>query len=244
MVSDTLIALDHDVFGAIHHFYGRSPAFDDFVWLISSNYLFKGVVSAMIFWWLWFKPHPQLAEVRSKLTSLLLLSVLAIFLGRLLALELPFRNRPFLHPELIRWSQERLSNQRLDDWSSMPSDHAVLYFALATGFLMIDRSAGILALLHAVFMVSLVRVYIGMHFPGDILVGALVGTAAAVLLLRPFRELIRVVSRQLGLSDLSVRQPELFYPLLFFVTLQFATMFDPARSFARSMAEIFRSVAG
>ncbi|WP_299361720.1 phosphatase PAP2 family protein [uncultured Paracoccus sp.] len=242
MVPDTLIALDHQVFAAIHQFYGLSWAVDSLIWLISTNPLFKGVVSAMMFWWLWFRPHPQLSLVRSKLSALLLLSVVAIFLGRLLALQLPFRDRPFMHPELIRWSDDKLSSIHLDGWSSMPSDHAVMYFALATGYMIIDRKVGTLALLHAALVISLTRVYNGVHFPGDILVGALLGVAAALLLMQPLQKALLVAGHAIGAVDLSSRRPELFYPLMFLVTLQFATMFETARGFVGSIGEILFAV--
>jgi hypothetical protein len=60
----------------------------------------------------------------------------------------------------------------LSGWSSFPSDHACLFFALATGLCLISPVIGGLALLHASLIVSLPRIYLGLHYPTDVLAGA------------------------------------------------------------------------
>jgi undecaprenyl-diphosphatase len=67
---------------------------------------------------------------------------------------------------------------------SFPSDHATAAFAIAVALLLRHRKAGILALVMAV-MVSVARVAVGTHYPGDVLAGAALGSAAALLLWHP-----------------------------------------------------------
>jgi len=62
---------------------------------------------------------------------------------------------------------------------SFPSDHATAAFAIAVAILLRNRRAGLLALAMAA-MVSIARVAVGVHYPGDVLGGALLGTLAAI----------------------------------------------------------------
>ena len=67
---------------------------------------------------------------------------------------------------------------------SFPSDHATAAFAIAVALLLRHRKAGILALIMAVTL-GVARVAVGTHYPGDVLAGALLGTAAALILWHP-----------------------------------------------------------
>jgi undecaprenyl-diphosphatase len=67
---------------------------------------------------------------------------------------------------------------------SFPSDHATAAFAIAVAIALRSRRAGALALLLAT-IVSVARVAVGVHYPGDVLGGAALGALAALLLWIP-----------------------------------------------------------
>jgi len=67
-----------------------------------------------------------------------------------------------------------------NDWA-FPSNHTVVAFAAATTLWMADRRLGRIAVLAAVAM-GFSRVYVGAHYPHDVLAGALVGIAAGAFL--------------------------------------------------------------
>ena len=72
--------------------------------------------------------------------------------------------------------------------ASFPSDHTSLSFAIAFAVLMFDTVAGVLFLVLAV-LIGVGRLFIGAHYPGDVLAGVLVGLVSALVavkLLRPF----------------------------------------------------------
>ena len=63
---------------------------------------------------------------------------------------------------------------------SFPSDHAAAAFAIAFAVLAFSRRAGV-GFLVAATLIALSRVALGLHYPGDVLAGLLVGWAAATL---------------------------------------------------------------
>lgn len=66
------------------------------------------------------------------------------------------------------------------DWS-FPSNHSVIAFAAAASLWFVDRRLGAVAGLFAVLMAAS-RVWVGVHYPHDVAVGALVGLLVAVVL--------------------------------------------------------------
>jgi membrane-associated phospholipid phosphatase len=86
------------------------------------------------------------------------------------------RARPYVdHP-----SNAHLLIPRSTD-PSFPSDHATGAFAIAVAIWLYDRTAGAVFLVLAL-LVSFARVYVGTHYPGDVLGGAVLGALVALLL--------------------------------------------------------------
>jgi membrane-associated phospholipid phosphatase len=63
---------------------------------------------------------------------------------------------------------------------SFPSDHATVAGAVAVGLLFANRRLGIAASVLAVLM-AFTRVYVGAHYPGDVLAGLLLGGLVSTL---------------------------------------------------------------
>lgn len=86
------------------------------------------------------------------------------------------RARPYIsHP-----AHAHLLVSRSHD-PSFPSDHAAGAFALALGVWVYDRTFGTLLLLVA-GAIAFSRVFVGTHYPSDVVAGALLGAAAVALL--------------------------------------------------------------
>jgi undecaprenyl-diphosphatase len=104
------------------------------------------------------------------------------------------RTRPFLdHP-----AHAHLLVARSHD-PSFPSDHATGAFALAFGLWLYDRTFGAVFLILAA-IVAVARVYVGTHYPGDVLGGALlgIGVASALYLIPPTRRLLEAIAHRFG----------------------------------------------
>lgn len=88
---------------------------------------------------------------------------------------------------------------------SFPSDHATAAFAIAFAILFFSRRAGIVFLVGAT-AIALSRVFAGVHYPSDILGGAVVGLgAAAIVVLLLQRPIAWFTSRLSRLTDPLVR---------------------------------------
>ena len=62
---------------------------------------------------------------------------------------------------------------------SMPSNHAANAFAFVTPFFIMFKNRMRYALIVIAFFVAISRVYVGVHYPSDIIVGGVIGTALA-----------------------------------------------------------------
>lgn len=107
-------------------------------------------------------------------------------------------NQPIVHAVAERRPYDQLSGvlvlvHRSAD-ASFPSDHATMAGAATAGLLLVDRRLGLTAAVAAVLM-AFARVYVGAHFPLDVLAGLAVGAVVAVLVQLAAPALARVVRR-------------------------------------------------
>ena len=170
--------------GIIHFlnaFAHRSEVLDSIAVFLMGNGLITGGVLMSLFWAAWVSRGTNPAECREVLIFGLMSSALSLFVARTLALSLPFRVRPVLNPIVDFRLPYSMSPSALIGWSSFPSDHAALFFGLAATLYLVSRPIGILAFLHAFFVVNLPRVYTGVHYSSDILAGAALGCTFASL---------------------------------------------------------------
>jgi undecaprenyl-diphosphatase len=79
--------------------------------------------------------------------------------------------------------------------ASFPSDHTSLSFAIAFAVLMFDTLAGVVFLVIAA-IIGVGRLFIGAHYPGDVLAGVAVGLGAAFVVVRLLPRFVDFVVRQ------------------------------------------------
>lgn len=82
-----------------------------------------------------------------------------------------YRERPFANGTV-----NLLVNQQPD--SSFPSRHTITAFAVAQSIYLANRKTGIIAYAIAL-LVGVSRIYVGVHYPSDILGGIILGVLAA-----------------------------------------------------------------
>ena len=137
-VGSTIAAVDDRVLLWLSGLLSKSPLFDKTVGWLNSAPLTKFAPISMLACWLWFRNDPQQQNTRRILLEAAIAGLAALVAGRLLALALPFRERPFLRPEL----HFNVPDFGLRTWSAFPSDHAVMAFALSASLFRISPLIG------------------------------------------------------------------------------------------------------
>src|SRR3954453_16626099 len=182
--------MDYSLFKTINGLSGNSFADGIFKFLANDLPAVLVIAVALVF----LIPWPRR---RAERRSGAVLATAAAGLGLLI-------NQPIAHavdrlrPYLAHPAHAHLLITRSHD-PSFPSDHATGGFALAFGIWLYDRTLGTILLALAAIL-SFARVYVGTHYPGDVVAGALIGMAvvAVLYLLKPTRRLIESVARGCG----------------------------------------------
>jgi undecaprenyl-diphosphatase len=168
--------LDHAIISFFNQFANKFPALDHFIGFIGTDSLVRGGLMMALFWWSWFQygeANEHNKTNRERILATVLASMFGVFIARILAIILPFRTRP-MHDPLVPFHFP-IRDEILQGWSSFPSDHAVLFFSLAMGLFLCSRFLGTIAFIDTIFFICIPRIYLGIHYPTDIIAGAFLG---------------------------------------------------------------------
>lgn len=199
------------------------------------NQLFKGGLFLAIIWWFWFvQPEQRRYDARRQIVATLIGVLVTLLLARGIADLAPLRLRPMYAAGLGYKPPSFALQGNMEDWSSFPSDTAALFFGLGFGFWRLSLRLSVLLMAYTVAWICLPRVYLGLHYPSDILAGAGLGIAtvwAVSRLMAPGRWLERrVMPFVLGTER---RWAALFYSAAFLVSYEMTVMFDDVRTLLR-----------
>jgi len=165
------------LFLAINHLAHHHNALD-LIMILSAQYIPFLLAALLLGAWFWHGARHIYAAFRAVLSGLLALG-LAPLLGLFHYQPLPFvlgLGRPLIAHEAN---------------NGFPSDHASLAFAVVTSLLLSRHALGPYALALA-FLVGFARIFVGVHFPSDVLAGALLGTLGALLIYAFGRQIDRL----------------------------------------------------
>ena len=184
--------MDETVFLWLNGFVGEVPAFDAVIELVVSDYLVP-VALALMLLALWFAGG---TSSRTKYQYGVIAAVLALALGNgsiEILNNFVLRDRPFVDHEVTLLFYEPTD-------SSFPANAAALAFGVSAAVWAFNRRVGS-ALLAVSALYAFSRVYVGVHYPLDVIAGGLIGVIAAVVahtivrLLRPFIDVLLKAGR-------------------------------------------------
>ena len=235
-------AFDGTILTFLNSFARQSRIFDQVIVSAVGNNLFKGGMIIAIFWGLWFtRSDREQEQIRKSILVTFVGTFAGLFITRILVNILPFRPRPIHNMAFPFVFPYGVCEQVLADHAmSFPSDHATMFFGLATGIFLISRRLGFLVSVYLFFNTFLLRVYYGYHHPTDIIAGALIGVASVMLVNTQFVRR-HVVDK---IFDVSLEYPRIFYGMFFLVSYQSATLFDDSRKLAAGVLRFLKIMAG
>jgi len=222
----------------LSQFTAMSAPFNQIVHYISGSNLFKGLPIIGMLWYFWFRDADPKSDTRRIIVGTLIGCVIAVLIARIANNIGPYQPRPFANAVLAYHEFIGLpvpESQALYIWSSFPSDHATLFFSLATGIFLISRRAGCLLYLYVLVFIALPRVYLGLHYPSDIVAGAILGIACAALAARgSARKLYEARS-----MALLARYPAAFQTVLFIASTEIGVLFGDVRLLVEGIVKYF-----
>lgn len=154
--------MDLYIFNIINGLSGKWVCLDGLAIFFAKYFEYALILFLIILLAVNFKKHWRivLASLISAIVSRFIITEAIRFLW--------FRPRPFVSLNLVP-----LINKSAEE-ASFPSGHASFYFALSTCIFLYNKKIGIFFYI-STFLIVLSRVYVGIHWPSDILAGALIG---------------------------------------------------------------------
>jgi membrane-associated phospholipid phosphatase len=167
---------DFHAAAALARFLGRYPLFDHAVDSALHHHLLGGIPFAAAFFYFWVQ-----AEHEHRQDDLRRL--ITVILGSLAAIALCIVSAKFiswLPPQRLPGLEHFYPSYLLADpnTNSFPSDSTALCTSIAIGIFSLNRLTGAVLLAAVPLIVSLPRMYLGGHYPADVLAGLLIGLVA------------------------------------------------------------------
>jgi len=167
----TLLRIDWSIFHALNGQLRGDDGAQDAAQIYNAWAIFALVAVAALTWFLarpGGSPRSKLAAASAGIAAVVALLVNAV-LGHLWYHARPFADHPKQTVLLVHHGAD----------NSFPSDHASVAFAVAFAVLVFHRRLGLLLLAVAVG-VGLDRIFLGVHYPIDVLTSVFVGLGAAL----------------------------------------------------------------
>jgi len=171
-----MMAFDFQLFRLINNLAGRNAVLDGLARLLVNEYFLTTIMSLILVIF-WFEGRDQ--DRRERNQKAILRAIIALFMANVvlkLCNLVYFRPRPFVD------HQVNLLFYRPTD-SSFPSNPATVGFCIATTVWLYNRQTGVLLFVLATLF-GLSRIYCGVHYPSDVIAGALPGALSAYLVVR------------------------------------------------------------
>ena len=213
----------------LNQFAAKSAVFDGIIYDLADTSFLQGGLFMAYFWWAWLRTDEPVTRRRHDIVISLAGAIVAAVISRLMQVTMPFHVRPLHAASLHFVLPIGVNPETLNYWNSLPSDHAAIYFALATAVWYQNRTLGTAAMAWTMVFGLIPRIYLGYHYPSDILAGTIVGIVLMVLIWH-FAPRTRMVDRMLAWEQ---SHRAVFYPIAFLLTYEVAILFFDVRHLAK-----------
>lgn len=156
---------DSNLYMTLEHWHGKSALFDTLMIHIANDGLYLYAIFLLIIWFI-----GRQTDNRQRLREAALSAVIAGVIGLIINIIIShiwFRTRPF-----VALHTTPLIHHAAD--ASFPSDHTTGSMGLAAGAFVFDRKIGVFFGIFSL-LIGFARVYVGVHYPTDVLAGWVIG---------------------------------------------------------------------
>ena len=223
--------VDSTVISFLGSFERGSYIIDSSIRFIVKSKLLQGNLFMMIIWWIWFENDKRTSINRLHIIATLMSCFVVMAFTKILEFTLPFRLRPLQNGELKYLFPIDITTFHFENHSSFPSDTAALFFALSAGLFIVSRKVGIFAFVYATLFIAFPKIYLGLHYPTDIIAGAIIGMSIVWL------GNLHIIRANISERILSWERskPGYFYALFFFITYQIADLFTQSQEILKAI---------
>ena len=169
--------LDFYIFGQINKFAGKYFCLDVLTIFFAEYFEYVFIFLLILFLFKNFRKHIYML-IEAFFAAILAKEIFVDIIRQLWP-----KLRPFVEKQIYLLIQHPVT-------ASFPSAHAAFYFAIATIVYFYNKKAGLVFLISA-SLISLARVFSGVHWPSDILVGSLIGVLSALIVRRIAKEIYK-----------------------------------------------------
>ena len=173
---------DLQIFNAVYGLAHQSRALD-IIGGFCASYLQYLLVALTLVFWFWPKDRRQ--TNRPMVAVGLTAAIIARLFVKTVIIFFYERARPYIVLTAVKPLITTSSGEALQ---SFPSGHAIFFFALATGVWFFNRKFG-RWLFAAAILMGVARIFTGMHWPTDILGGAILGIVVGWVVYSAFKRL-------------------------------------------------------
>ncbi len=214
--------IDHNVMAFFSNFAKSSEEMNRLIVNGSGLNTSKLLPIVICLWYFWFDTR---FRDRVRVIQGFVGAFVAVLVTRIIQDLSPQRLRPLHSGDPTFVPPAGLDVTVLEHWSSFPSDHAAVSFALSTAVFRVSRPLGAACMLWSFFVVCLTRVYAGYHYISDIIGGAIIGISSVLIL-----DIYDVSAYMyVFVSKLEKRWTGLFYVAFFVLAYQTVTLFEDIR---------------
>lgn len=174
--------IDYFLFQKINSWAGECGFLDIIGIFFAEYFQYLVVIGLLVFWFL-----GRSEEEKKNNRTMVALGIVSAFVARYIVTDLIrffyFRPRPFLSHQVIQLINHEATG-------SLPSGHSAFFFALAMiiYFYHPKISSWFFA---SAFLIGLARIFSGVHYPIDILAGALIGVLTGMFIRTAYKRFFK-----------------------------------------------------
>ena len=166
---------DIKIFQVLNRLANQSKVID-VLGIFFAEYLAYFLVAFLLFFLFW--PKKDRIKNRAMILVSMVAALVARFLVKNIILLFYDRPRPYVNLPL---AHKLIYINPIENLQSFPSGHALFFFALSAVVYSFNKKLGIFFFICST-IISLARVFVGVHWPSDIITGAVLGIITGVII--------------------------------------------------------------